>query len=257
MTGCSALTLYVHHTEIACLMLGSMTPELHRQFELHYPYDMIQELRSMFEKQAGVEKATGNVWLYATTGYSVGLILNGSLLKDFVGIYVEEEEASWLCLVLRQKRVKRNLDSTYLWHCRLAHINKKRIKQLQQDGLLKSTDDESFDKCESCLSGKMTKKPFPHTYSSIHTTNIMELSERMKQLLYYYMVAIYDGILQLLTSGDLRALVRGDSPENSKLRYVFVLNGGAVDWKSSKQSTTAMSATESEYIACIRTAVIE
>ncbi|GJU25339.1 zinc finger, CCHC-type containing protein [Tanacetum coccineum] len=60
------------------------------------------------------------------------------------------------------KRVKHNLDSTYLWHCHLAHINKKRIKQLQQDGLLKSTDDESFDKCESCLSGKMTKKPFPH-----------------------------------------------------------------------------------------------
>ncbi|GJX05398.1 hypothetical protein Tco_0191314 [Tanacetum coccineum] len=32
--------LYDAHTEIACLMLGSMTPELHRQFELHYPYDM-------------------------------------------------------------------------------------------------------------------------------------------------------------------------------------------------------------------------
>ncbi|GJX65861.1 retrotransposon protein, putative, ty1-copia subclass [Tanacetum coccineum] len=49
-------TLYDAHTEIACLMLGSMTPELHRQFELYYPFDMIQELRSMFEKQAGVEK---------------------------------------------------------------------------------------------------------------------------------------------------------------------------------------------------------
>ncbi|GJV34447.1 retrotransposon protein, putative, ty1-copia subclass [Tanacetum coccineum] len=60
-------------------------------------------------------------------------------------------------------RVKHNLDSTYLWNCRLAHINKKRIKQLQQDGLLKSTDDDLFDKCESCLSGKMTKKPFPHS----------------------------------------------------------------------------------------------
>ncbi|GJR66385.1 putative reverse transcriptase domain-containing protein [Tanacetum coccineum] len=35
----------------------------------------------------------------------------------------------------------------------------------------------------------------------------------------------------------------------SQTGYVFVLNGGAVDWKSSKQSTTAMSATESEYIA--------
>ncbi|GJS77072.1 retrotransposon protein, putative, ty1-copia subclass [Tanacetum coccineum] len=35
----------------------------------------------------------------------------------------------------------------------------------------------------------------------------------------------------------------------SQTGYVFILNGGAVDWKSSKQSTTAMSAIEAEYIA--------
>nr|GEX68103.1 hypothetical protein [Tanacetum cinerariifolium] len=35
----------------------------------------------------------------------------------------------------------------------------------------------------------------------------------------------------------------------SQTGYVFILNGGAVEWKSSKQSTTAMSATEAEYIA--------
>nr|GEY62670.1 hypothetical protein [Tanacetum cinerariifolium] len=34
----------------------------------------------------------------------------------------------------------------------------------------------------------------------------------------------------------------------SKTRYVFVLNGGSVDWKSAKQSTTVMSSTEVEYI---------
>ncbi|GKE32553.1 zinc finger, CCHC-type containing protein, partial [Tanacetum coccineum] len=56
------------------------------------------------------------------------------------------------------KRAKHNLDSTYLWHCRLAHISKKRIKKLQQEGILKSTDDGSFDQCISCLSGKMTRK---------------------------------------------------------------------------------------------------
>ncbi|GJR41145.1 retrotransposon protein, putative, ty1-copia subclass [Tanacetum coccineum] len=39
---------------------------------------------------------------------------------------------------------------------------KKRIGKLQQEGLLKSTDDESFDQCVSCLSGKMTRKSFPH-----------------------------------------------------------------------------------------------
>ncbi|GJR72520.1 retrotransposon protein, putative, ty1-copia subclass [Tanacetum coccineum] len=60
------------------------------------------------------------------------------------------------------KRAKHNLDSTYLWHCRLAHISKKRIEKLQHDGILKSTDEESFDQCVSCLSGKMTRKPFPH-----------------------------------------------------------------------------------------------
>ncbi|GKF01926.1 retrotransposon protein, putative, ty1-copia subclass, partial [Tanacetum coccineum] len=60
------------------------------------------------------------------------------------------------------KRAKHNLDSTYLLHCRLAHISKKRIEKLQQEGLLKSKDDELFDQCVSCLSGKMTRKSIPH-----------------------------------------------------------------------------------------------
>ncbi|GJX54442.1 hypothetical protein Tco_0282811 [Tanacetum coccineum] len=44
------------HNEVACLMLGSITLELHRQFENYSPYEMLQELKSMFEKQAGVER---------------------------------------------------------------------------------------------------------------------------------------------------------------------------------------------------------
>ncbi|GJT64362.1 retrotransposon protein, putative, ty1-copia subclass [Tanacetum coccineum] len=60
------------------------------------------------------------------------------------------------------KRSKHTLDSTYLWHCRLGHINKKRIEKLQHDGILRPTNDESFDKCKSCISGKMARKPFPH-----------------------------------------------------------------------------------------------
>nr|GEU75578.1 hypothetical protein [Tanacetum cinerariifolium] len=37
----------------------------------------------------------------------------------------------------------------------------------------------------------------------------------------------------------------------SQTGYVLVLNGGAVDWKITKQSTTAMSSTEAEYIAVV------
>ncbi|XP_031279083.1 secreted RxLR effector protein 161-like [Pistacia vera] len=35
----------------------------------------------------------------------------------------------------------------------------------------------------------------------------------------------------------------------STSRFIFICNGGAVSWKSSKQSTTAYSTTEAEYIA--------
>ncbi|GJW04263.1 retrotransposon protein, putative, ty1-copia subclass [Tanacetum coccineum] len=60
------------------------------------------------------------------------------------------------------KRVKYSLDSSYLWHCRLGHINKKRMDKLQHDRILETTYDESLEKCKSCIFGKMTRKPFSH-----------------------------------------------------------------------------------------------
>nr|GEV05852.1 hypothetical protein [Tanacetum cinerariifolium] len=42
--------LYDAYNKVACLMLGSMTPELHKQFENYSPYEILQELKSMFEK---------------------------------------------------------------------------------------------------------------------------------------------------------------------------------------------------------------
>ncbi|GJZ99210.1 hypothetical protein Tco_0671761 [Tanacetum coccineum] len=106
--------VYDAYNEVACLILGSMTPELHRQFKNSSPYDMIKELKAMFEKQAGVERfdliqtfhackqeegkpvaayviqMKGYVDQLERLGYMlpqdliVGLILNG-LTKDFAG----------------------------------------------------------------------------------------------------------------------------------------------------------------------------
>nr|GFC59548.1 putative retrotransposon protein [Tanacetum cinerariifolium] len=50
-----------------------------------------------------------------------------------------------------------------------------------------------------------------------------------------------------LVVGSIMYVVRGDT--KSQTGYVFILNGGAVVWKSSKQSTTAQHVTETEYIA--------
>nr|GFA71656.1 retrotransposon protein, putative, Ty1-copia subclass [Tanacetum cinerariifolium] len=60
------------------------------------------------------------------------------------------------------KRAKLDLDSALLWHCRLGHISKKRIEKLQHDGLLNSSDLRAFEKCVSCMSRKMARKPYTH-----------------------------------------------------------------------------------------------
>nr|GEX08138.1 hypothetical protein [Tanacetum cinerariifolium] len=247
--------------EVACLMLGSMTPELHRQFENYSPYEMLKELKSMFEKQARVERCDliqtfhackqeegkpVGAYVLNTKDYveqleclsyvllqylSVGLILNGHT-SDFArfglrgarkmeqralylyvgnGVHAQVEAIGSFDLVLpnglvicldnfhyaptitrgvvsvhrlvengfvqcftdygilvskndifyfnaipcdgiyeidmhnlvpnvnsiynvSNKRSKHNLDSTYLWHYRLAHISKKRIEKLKHEG---------------------------------------------------------------------------------------------------------------------------
>ncbi|KAI3720980.1 hypothetical protein L2E82_31980 [Cichorium intybus] len=56
------------------------------------------------------------------------------------------------------------VEKACLWHSRLGHISKKRIAQLQKDGVLESFDLRSDDVCETCLLGKMTKSPFKGSF---------------------------------------------------------------------------------------------
>ncbi|CAD6261418.1 unnamed protein product [Miscanthus lutarioriparius] len=47
------------------------------------------------------------------------------------------------------------------FHCHgKGHISENRMKRLHSDGLLTSFDFESYETCEACLLGKMTKMPF-------------------------------------------------------------------------------------------------
>ena len=66
-----------------------------------------------------------------------------------------------------------NDSSTYLWHYRLGHISVKCMKKIHADGFLESLDYESFDACEPCLLGKMTKTPFFGTME--RANNLLEI----------------------------------------------------------------------------------
>nr|GEW36231.1 hypothetical protein [Tanacetum cinerariifolium] len=97
---------------------------------------------------------------------------------------------------VNNKRAKHALDSSYLWYCRLGHINKKRIDKLQRDGILQPTHDESLEKCKSCISEKMARKSFPHQV------------ERAKDL------------LGLIHTDGCEALVKRDAPDKLDPRSI-------------------------------------
>nr|GEU87896.1 hypothetical protein [Tanacetum cinerariifolium] len=80
----------------------------------------------------------------------------------------------------------------------------------------------------------------------------------VRSIMYAYLINIKDTFL--VYGGDPKAKLRVNcycdvgfktdrDDTNSQTGYVFILNGGAVVWKSSKQSTTAQHATKAEYIA--------
>ena len=82
----------------------------------------------------------------------------------FSGLYILDVENRDDGIYNISKKSKPNdVNHTYLWHCRLGHINEKRISKLHKDGFLDSHDYESYETCESCLLGKMTKDPFTKT----------------------------------------------------------------------------------------------
>nr|GEW48058.1 zinc finger, CCHC-type [Tanacetum cinerariifolium] len=67
---------------------------------------------------------------------------------------------------ISNKRAKLDLDSALLWHCRLEHISKKRIKKLQHDGLLNSTDLRDFEKYKWLFKKKTDMDGAVHTYKA-------------------------------------------------------------------------------------------
>ncbi|GJY45579.1 retrotransposon protein, putative, ty1-copia subclass [Tanacetum coccineum] len=270
---------YKIHSDVACLMLGKMSPALQRQFELYFPQAMLNELRKMFEKPQAVEiydlvdtlhsckQAPGksvSAHVLEMKGYMDQLqalgkpydndmainLINRSLNKDFVdfvrnfnmhcvGKTVSELHAFsltmkkglldrplhlgngaqaavevlksvlilffiWFSTVIKQcnyapsivrgvvsfsclldlgfvhtvtsNGISVSLNGIFYFSAisvngvfeidmndnvsKLAHIGKTRMQKLQREGLLESINDGSYDKCESCISGKMTKKPF-------------------------------------------------------------------------------------------------
>nr|GEU42306.1 hypothetical protein [Tanacetum cinerariifolium] len=159
----------------------------------------LAELMKMKKKTRGQNVAS------TSSDFGLSVSMNNKLYFDAIivnGIYEIDMRDSTLSIVnsmysISNKRTKSNLDSTYLWHCRLANINKKRIEKLHD--VLKSTDNEPFDQCVSCISGKMTRKTFSHKTKKvkdvlglIHTDVCGPLGHVSKKGASYFITFTYD-----------------------------------------------------------------
>ncbi|GJU20579.1 retrotransposon protein, putative, ty1-copia subclass [Tanacetum coccineum] len=110
------------------------------------------------------------------------------------GIYETVEWISHNSNVILNVGSSNELDNSKLWNSRLGHVNKKRIVQLQKDGVLESFDFKSDNVSESCLLGKMTKSPFMRSCKRgegsldlVHTDCVdhFDMPQKMEMLLRY------------------------------------------------------------------------
>ncbi|KAL0463140.1 UNVERIFIED_CONTAM: transposon Ty1-A Gag-Pol polyprotein [Sesamum latifolium] len=63
-------------------------------------------------------------------------------------------------MTAQHKRKVDDHENAQIWHARLGHISKDRIRRLVDTKSLEIDDLDHLPTCESCLKGKMTKKPF-------------------------------------------------------------------------------------------------
>nr|GEV72844.1 retrotransposon protein, putative, Ty1-copia subclass [Tanacetum cinerariifolium] len=165
--------------EIAGLMLMSMDSEIQRNLEPLHAHEMLKdmgktvnELHAMLKlhEQTLTPPKSNAPALHAIQAGKVEKVSRNNVVyfsvipRDVIfeiDLYNSLTNESSVYAV-SNKRAKLDLDSALLWHCRFGHINKKRIEKLQHEGLLNSFDLRAFEKCVSCMSGKMARKPYIH-----------------------------------------------------------------------------------------------
>ncbi|XP_057808554.1 secreted RxLR effector protein 161-like [Salvia miltiorrhiza] len=93
------------------------------------------------------------------------------------------------------------------------------------------------------MTGRFQQNP-----GDVHWRTVKTILKYLRRTKEYFLV--YGGQSELSVTGYTDASFQTDHDDyKSQSGYVFILNGGAVSWNSSKQSTTADSTTEAEYIA--------
>nr|GEU97455.1 hypothetical protein [Tanacetum cinerariifolium]GEV06580.1 hypothetical protein [Tanacetum cinerariifolium] len=134
-----ANALFNAQNEVACLMLGNMSPD-----NCHFAPTITKGI-------VLISRLVDNGYIHTFTNYGIYVSKDNVFYFNAIphdGIYGIDmhnlySDASSIYNV-SNIRSKHELDSSYLWHYRLGRINKKCMDKLQRDGILQPTHDESL-----------------------------------------------------------------------------------------------------------------
>ncbi|GJW03238.1 retrotransposon protein, putative, ty1-copia subclass [Tanacetum coccineum] len=149
-----------------------------------------------------------------------------------------QEVKSWLCMCFHMKDLG---EASYILGIKIIRDRSKRLIALSQSA--------NLEKILKKFWMENSKKGVQSCMREIHWTAVKSILKYLKNTKDMVLVYRAKPEAELKVSYYVDASFQTDKDDTkSQTRYVFILNGGAVDWKSTKQSTTAMSSTEFEYI---------
>jgi len=89
--------------------------------------------------------------------YHGNLFGQATLKGDFIGLDLDDsyDNVSSIFVLYYNSN-----SESVKWHARLGHVGQDRINRLAKEGLLDRLTRVKLPRCESCLAGKATMKPF-------------------------------------------------------------------------------------------------
>nr|GEX37948.1 metallopeptidase, catalytic domain-containing protein [Tanacetum cinerariifolium] len=266
--------------EIAGLMLITMDPEIQRNLENIHANEMLKELKTLFAQQAEQEL------LQTTRDFHSCKQEEGTLEEElalvFSRVAEEEKERSfgswWFSLIIQE--ASGNIEDLKIIQEEDTHPSIYTSLNHEEDDLdIDKPQNPESDKWLNAMIVEMqymkdnevwvlaelppnekpldytqtTRNDYEETFSPVADIKAIRI---LIAIAVYYDYKIWQiDVKNAFLNGYLSKEVYMEQPEGfvnpkypDRTRYVFVLNGGAVDWKSAKQSIFATSSAEAEYI---------
>ncbi|KAL0413064.1 UNVERIFIED_CONTAM: hypothetical protein Sradi_1508100 [Sesamum radiatum] len=118
------------------------------------PVQVLERSRKLSRDEVVLKLGDGK----AVAAEAVGIV--HLVVSDQVRIELKDCYYHDLIMIAQNKCKMDNQENAQMWHARLGHISQDRINRLVDSKSLEIDDLDHLPACESCLKGKMTKKPF-------------------------------------------------------------------------------------------------